>query len=182
MIFVKYAPLFTKICGNWFLTGLLHFVADKEAVSPDGDSTTAPPSQASEHSEVLSKTNSNNGRPHPIDAALNMHVNSKIKDLQGSEKLTNNHNDPISSHIHKKIDPTDTNFSSTSVNDEDDGTNNEIRDKLESPTGSYDSNNSNANNVPGQISSMDITRMKKVDNQNCIFLTSYCNDYSLIVC
>ena len=159
---MKYAPLLTKACGNRLLTYKMHFVSDKEAVSPDGDSTTAPPSQASEHSEAHSKLNSNNGRPHPIDTALNTHVNTKIKSLQASEKMTNSHNDPISGHIHKKLDPTETNFSNTSVNDEEDGTNNEIRDKLESPTGSYDSNNSNANNVPGQISSMDITRMKKV--------------------
>ena len=121
----------------------MYFVSDKEAVSPDGDSTTAPPSQASEHSEAHSKTNSNNGRPHPIDTAL---MNSKMK-FQASEK---------------KLDQAEVNISNAGGNDDEDVTNNEIRDKLESPTGSYDSNNSNANNVPGQISSMDITRMKKV--------------------
>ena len=138
---------------------MIAYILDKEAVSPDGDSTTAPPSQASEHSEANSKQSSN-GRPHPIDTALNHQmVNNKIK-IQ-SEKLppgANNHND--NNHHHKKPTATsDPTFSNTSANDED--TTN-MRDKLESPTGSYDSNNSNANNVPGQISSMDITRMKKV--------------------
>ena len=128
-----------------------YFVSDKEAVSPDGDSTTAPPSQASEHSEAHSKTNSNNGRPHPIDTAL---MNSKMK-FQASEK---------------KLDQAEVNISNAGGNDDEDVTNNEIRDKLESPTGSYDSNNSNANNVPGQISSMDITRMKKVFIESIRFL------------
>ena len=59
-------------------------------------------------------------------------------------------------------DQAEANLSTAVGNDDEDVTNNEMRDKLESPTGSYDSNNSNANNVPGQISSMDITRMKKV--------------------
>ena len=154
------------IDGLGFLT-IFSYVVDKEAVSPDGDSTTAPPSQASEHSEASkhSKTNSNNGRPHPIDTALDMSnqmVNSKMKASDKIAVITNNHNEPLSGHLHKKLDPTEANFSNTSVNDDEDGTNNELRDKLESPTGSYDSNNSNANNVPGQISSMDITRMKKV--------------------
>ena len=53
--------------------GLVFSLVDKEAVSPDGDSTTAPPSQASEHSEANSKQ-SNNGRPHPIDAALEQQI------------------------------------------------------------------------------------------------------------
>jgi hypothetical protein len=143
---------------------LIPYIADKEAVSPDGDSTTAPPSQASEHSEANSKHSitSSNGRLHPIDTALNHQmVNNKMK-IQ-SEKLPsgpNNHNENIPNHHHKKQTAiVETSFSNTNANDED--TTN-MRDKLESPTGSYDSNNSNANNVPGQISTMDITRMKKV--------------------
>ena len=145
---------------------LCAYVVDKEAVSPDGDSTTAPPSQASEHSEASkhSKTSSSNGRPHPIDTALDTHqmVNSKMKASDKIAAITNNHNEPLTSHRHKKLDPTEANFSNTTVNDDEDGTNTEMRDKLESPTGSYDSNNSNANNVPGQISTTDVTRMKKV--------------------
>ena len=140
---------------------LIVYIADKEAVSPDGDSTTAPPSQASEHSEANSKQ-SNNGRPHPIDTALNHQMVTNKMKIQ-SEKLPsgpNNHNENIPNHHHKKQTATaEPAFSNTNANDED--TTN-MRDKLESPTGSYDSNNSNANNVPGQISSMDITRMKKV--------------------
>ena len=65
------------------------FLVDKEAVSPDGDSTTAPPSQASEHSEANSKQ-SNNGRPHPIDAALEQQMaNNKMK-IQVSESNLKN--------------------------------------------------------------------------------------------
>ena len=138
-------------------------LVDKEAVSPDGDSTTAPPSQASEHSEANSKQ-SNNGRPHPIDAALEM-ANNKMK-IQSEQLLTatgKSHNGDTVPKSHPNKQATSAAESSyingNEVNIDDASS---MRNKLESPTGSYDSNNSNANDVPGQISSMDITRMKKV--------------------
>ena len=79
----------------------------------------------------------------------------------------NNHNnESISNQHHKPQTAAEPNFPNTNMNEED-STNN-LRNKLESPTGSFDSNNSNnANNVPGQISSTEITRMKKVYT-NCI--------------
>ena len=145
--------------------GLVFFLVDKEAVSPDGDSTTAPPSQASEeHSEANSKQ-SNNGRPHPIDAALEM-ANNKMKiqseQLHSTATGKSHNGDTVpKSHPNKQATsaPESSYINGNEVNIDDASS---IRNKLESPTGSYDSNNSNADNVPGQISSMDITRMKKV--------------------
>ena len=140
------------------------YIVDKEAVSPDGDSTTAPPSQASEHSETNSKQSSN-GRPHPIDTALENQMASSKKNIfpeKAHVAAANNHNnEAMLNHHHKKQSAIpETSFSTTNDANDDDPA--DLRNKLESPTGSYDSNNSNANNVPGQITSMDITRMKKV--------------------
>ena len=136
------------------------FVVDKEAVSPDGDSTTAPPSQASEHSEANHKQSHSN-RAHPIDAALGHQVLKNQIDIQPDKvpATANNHNESVNQQQPKQQTPVETVFSNIDIS-QDDGTT--IRNKLESPTGSYDSNNSNANNVPGQISTADITRMKKV--------------------
>ena len=142
------------------------FLVDKEAVSPDGDSTTAPPSQASEHSEANSKQ-SNNGRPHPIDAALEQQTaNNKMKIQSEQLHITatgKSHNgDTVPKSHPNKLATSATESSYINGNEVNIDDANSMRNKLESPTGSYDSNNSNANDVPGQISSMDITRMKKV--------------------
>ena len=139
--------------------GLVSLV-DKEAVSPDGDSTTAPPSQASEHSEANSKQ-SNNGRPHPIDAALEQQMKIQSDQLHTATGKSHNGDTGPKSHPNKQVTSAaeSSYINGNEVNIDDASS---MRNKLESPTGSYDSNNSNANNVPGQISSMDITRMKKV--------------------
>ena len=133
---------------------------DKEAVSPDGDSTTAPPSQTSEHSEANHKQPHNN-RPHPIDAALGHQVLKPQIEIK-PEKVpvsANNHTESVIKQQPQQQTPAEPIFLNTDINKEDSNT---IRNILESPTGSYDSNNSNANNVPGQISTTDVTRMKKV--------------------
>ena len=161
-----------------FSDGFVSLV-DKEAVSPDGDSTTAPPSQASEHSEANSKQ-SNNGRPHPIDAALEQQMaNNKMKiqseqlHITATGKSHNGDTVPKSHPNKQATSATESSYINGNEVNIDDA--NSMRNKLESPTGSYDSNNSNANNVPGQISSMDITRMKKV------FWSCYYPKYSIVI-
>ena len=136
-------------------------VTDKEAVSPDGDSTTAPPSQASEHSEINSKQSST-GR-HPIDAALDhpqIVNNNKIKvQPEKVPAAANNHHttESINKQHHKQQTVAELNFCNSNRNEDESAT--RERNKIESPTGSYDSNNSN---VPGQITSTDVSRIKKV--------------------
>ena len=114
-------------------------------MSPDGDSTTAPPSQSSEHSDM---------NHHP-------HMGMKPTEHRRSNKIQSASLGAPPDHPPVLVE--ETFLPSRSLDDD------RVvlgRRKLESPTESYDSNHSNVVNVPvrdgGGGNLMDITRMKKV--------------------
>ena len=64
------------------------FAIGKEIHSPDGDSTTAPPSQASEHSEAKAKIdrNSNRGLINDVDIGIDIELDVEDDDEDEEDK------------------------------------------------------------------------------------------------